>query len=332
MTGRPFRFLLTVAAGWVGVRAVLLWPEGEVPKVAERSALVAPTRDRPITAVAGRASVVIAPLIAARGPAAATPSGMVSALAVSPFVVASSAGIAAPPQTSVSPEPAAPAEGSLPSPLGLPDRGAESRWSGGVFAIARPSGTGGGLGSSQLGGSQVGARIAYALGDKRQIALVGRVATPLEGRGREAALGVEWRPPGVPVRFFAEQRFALDGGRGGPSLGVIAGVDRTLGRGFRLEAYGQAGAIRRGRTEGFADGAARVTRRVAAIGPATLDLGAGAWGGAQRGAERLDIGPTLGVATPVAGRTLRLTLDWRERAAGAARPGSGPALSIGTDF
>lgn len=48
---------------------------------------------------------------------------------------------------------------------------------------------------------------------------------------------------------------------------------------------------------------------MAAIGPATLDIGAGAWGGAQRGAERLDFGPTLGVAAPVAGRTLRLAVD-----------------------
>jgi hypothetical protein len=197
----------------------------------------------------------------------------------------------------------------MPTPVGLPDRPVESRWSGSLFAIARPSGSGGGLGSSQLGGSQIGARVAYALDAARRFALVGRVATPLEGRGREAALGVEWRPPGVPIRLFAEQRVALDGGRGGPSVGVIAGVDRPLGRGFRLEAYGQAGAIKRDRAEGFADGAARATRRVAAIGPATLDLGAGAWGGAQRGAERLDVGPTLGVAAPVAGRTLRLTVD-----------------------
>jgi hypothetical protein len=242
------------------------------------------------------------------------------------------AGIAVIKQDAARDLPLAGTQGSLPTPVGLPDRPAENRWSGGLFAIARPSGSGGGLGSSQLGGSQVGARIAYSLDAARRLALVGRVATPLEGRGREAALGIEWRPPSMPIRLFAEQRVALDGGRGGPSVGVIAGVDRPLGRGFRLEAYGQAGAIKRDRAEGFADGAARVTRRVAAIGPATLDLGAGAWGGAQRGAERFDVGPTLGLAAPIAGRTLRLTMDWRERVVGDARPGSGPALSLGTDF
>ncbi len=240
------------------------------------------------------------------------------AVRITPSIVGASASVAT--------------QGTLPTPLGIPNGSATSRWSGSLFAIARPSGRGGGLGSSQLGGSQVGARVAYTLDAARQFALVGRIATPLEGRGREAALGVEWRPTNAPIRFFAEQRVALDGGRGGPSLGVIAGIDRVIGRGFRLEAYGQAGAIERRGIQGFVDGAARVTRRVASIGPAAIDLGVGAWGGAQRDAERLDIGPTLGVAVPVAGRTVRLTVDWRERVVGEARPGSGPALSLGTDF
>lgn len=227
--------------------------------------------------------------------------------------------------------PPPPGQALLPPPLQAVNRAA-SRWSGSVWVIARPSGTGGGLGASQLGGSQAGARLAFALGSARRIALVGRVATPLRGGGSEAALGVEWRPAGLPVRVFAEQRLALDGGRGGPSAGVIGGVDERLPRGFRLEGYGQAGVIGRGRLEGFVDGAARLTRRAAAFGSATLDIGAGAWGGAQRGAERLDLGPTLGVSLPVEGRSFRLTFDYRARAAGGARPGSGPALSLGTDF
>ncbi len=330
--GRPLRFLVTVIAGWVGVRALLLWPEGEGVGVVAQAA-AAGRREPP-----GPAPVALTRMgHAAFGPrpalmAAMPPVARMERVARSPLAPAPPTDPAAIGQE---PEAAAPPRtvgGSLPTPLGLPDRGVGSRWSGNVFAVARPSGTGGGLGSSQLGGSQAGARLAYALDAKRRLALVGRIATPLEGRGREAALGVEWRPAGVPVRIFAEQRFALDGGKGGPSVGVIAGVARALGRGFRLEAYGQAGAIRRDRAEAFADGAARVTRRVAAIGRATLDAGAGAWGGAQRNAERLDVGPTVGVAAPVAGRTLRLTVDWRERVAGNARPGSGPALSLGTDF
>ncbi|WP_375427560.1 hypothetical protein [uncultured Sphingomonas sp.] len=333
ITGRPLRFLVMVVAGWIGVRVMLLWPEGERASVVPQAAAATGKRERP------------APMPAAL--ARAEPALRSSFM---PLVIASPR----PPRTERAREPALmpdrstnaamieqalmaatssqAVEGSLPTPIGLPDRGIGSRWSASVFAIARRSGIGGGLGSSQLGGSQAGARLAYALDAERRFAMVGRVATPLEGRGREAALGVEWRSPGAPVRVFVERRFALDHGRGGPSLGVIAGVDRALGHGFRIEAYGQAGAIKRDRLQAFADGAARVTWRIAAIGSATLDAGAGAWGGAQPSAERLDVGPTLGIAAPIAERTLRLTVDWRERVAGNARPGSGPALSLGTDF
>jgi len=52
----------------------------------------------------------------------------------------------------------------------------------------------------------------------------------------------------------------------------------------------------------------------------------------QRGAARLDIGPSLGLALPLGTRTLRLAADWRQRIAGPSRPNSGPALSLGTDF
>ncbi|MDQ2891489.1 MAG: hypothetical protein M3R64_00165, partial [Pseudomonadota bacterium] len=63
-----------------------------------------------------------------------------------------------------------------------------------------------------------------------------------------------------------------------------------------------------------------------------VDVGVGAWGGAQRGASRLDIGPSAGMVIPVGGTAVRVTLDWRHRIAGSAAPGSGPALSIGSDF
>jgi hypothetical protein len=188
------------------------------------------------------------------------------------------------------------------------------------------------LGSSQLGGSQLGARLAYAIGTARRVALVGRVAAPFEGAGREAAIGMEWTPMHLPIRLFAERRIALDAGRGGTGVGVIGGLYRPLGRDFRIEAYGQAGAIDRDRIEGYVDASARLSRPVATVGPARVDFGIGAWGGAQRGAERVDVGPTIGVSAPLGGQSVRLTLDWRARIAGDARPGSGPALSLGTDF
>jgi hypothetical protein len=201
-----------------------------------------------------------------------------------------------------------------------------------VWGIARAGETGIQPGG-QLGGSQAGARLTYALGDARRVALSARVSAPATGRGAELALGIDWQPGKVPVHLIVEHRLALDGGRGGPAALVVGGIDPVaIGAGFRLEAYAQAGAIHRTRIEPFADGALRITRPVATIGRTRIDLGAGSWGGAQRGAARLDIGPTLALAIPVADRSVRLTLDWRHRIAGRAAPGSGPALSIGSDF
>ena len=84
--------------------------------------------------------------------------------------------------------------------------------------------------------------------------------------------------------------------------------------------------------EGYVDGAMRVSYSLAKLGPARIDLGLGAWGAAQRGASRIDAGPWLSTALPVAGRSLRLSIEWRQRLAGRAEPTSGPALTIGTDF
>ena len=186
-------------------------------------------------------------------------------------------------------------------------------------------------GAGQLGGGQAGARLAYRLGEK--FAAVARVTSPLSGPGREAALGVEWQPGSLPVRIVAEQRFGLDGTPGGPGLGGITGVgDVALPAGFRLEAYGQAGGILRDRVELYADGAARALRPVARIAGVQIAAGVGAWGGAQRNAERIDIGPAISATLSVGGGNLRVLADWRQRIAGDARPGSGPAITLATDF
>jgi len=175
--------------------------------------------------------------------------------------------------------------------------------------------------------------VAYLLDRKRRLAVAGRITSPLGSGLREASLGIEWQPTRLPVRIVAEQRVALNAGKGGPAVGVVGGFGPLpIGGGFRLESYAQAGAIHRDRTEGFVDGAAHLSHPVCAIGAVPIEFGAGLWGGAQRGAERLDVGPSLTAALPVAGRSLRLSLDWRERVAGRARPGSGVALTLGADF
>ena len=165
-----------------------------------------------------------------------------------------------------------------------------------------------------------------------RIAAFGRVTTPLRGRGAEAALGLEWQPSRAPLRLVIERRAGLDGTTGGFGAGLVGGTDGEIAPGFHLESYGQAGAIRRERLEPYADGAARLTRRVGGAGPLRLAVGAGLWGAAQRDATRLDVGPSVTLGVPIRGRSVRMALDWRQRVAGDARPGSGLALTLGGDF
>ncbi len=159
-----------------------------------------------------------------------------------------------------------------------------SRWSASAWAVARPGDAVGAAPGSELGGGQAGVRVTYVADRARRIALFGRIVTPLRAPGREAALGVEWQPSALPVRLVAEERMLLAGGRLGAGLGVIAGTDGAIPLGFRLESYGQAGAIARDRIEPYADGAARATRTVHERGSIRLALGVGALGrGAARG-------------------------------------------------
>jgi hypothetical protein len=175
-------------------------------------------------------------------------------------------------------------------------------------------------------------RLTDALGEARRVAHGGRVSTPLRGRGREAALGPDWQPTRLPLHVVVEQRIALNGqAKSRPAVALIGGINPTpVAAGFRLEGYGQAGAV--AKTGAFADGALRLARPLLAYGPARIDVGVGAWGGAQRGAARLDVGPSASISLPVADRNLCLSLDYRQRVAGGAAPGSGPVFSIGSDF
>ena len=327
--GRPLRFLALALGGWVMIRVALLLPEVAslptsdiVPRVIDvlvpRVAAVVLGRSRLIRIVAMVSSdVTVAPVVIVRRVTRLPIAGP------TPWIAAA---IREAPQEQ-------PSVYAIPSPVAPPAVATSaSRLSGSAWLLARggPAGT---VSGGQLGASQGGLRLVYALSDRRRFALVARVATPLEGKGREAAVGVEWQPTRLPIRLVAEQRFVLDGGRGGPTLGVIAGYGPSdIAPGVRVEAYGQAGGIVLDEIEGFVDASARLTHPLGKVAGAGVDIGVGAWGSAQRDASRFDIGPSVVATVPVAGKTLRLTLDWRERIAGSARPGSGPALSIGSDF
>ena len=345
MSGRPLRFLGAVLVGWTTMRIVMLWPAASLPadlaKTVVSRAIAAskppPTiRARPecpepkeLVATMTKPALPAAPerltpVIAEFAPSFERPverertRPIAPSLATMPIV-----GLMRPPAADAAP--AAPWSSATPL-SGI------SRWSASSWLFARGGGAAGGsLGQPSLGGGQAGMRLAYALGERT--AVVARAASPLAGQGREAAFGIEWRPTSLPVRLVAEARLGLDRAiRSAPAVGVIAGSGPApLVKDFTLETYGEAGVIgaRRG---GYADGAVRVARPVMRLGALKLDLGLGAWGGAQRGAARLDLGPTLGVSLPVGDRPIRLLLDWRQRVVGGAKPGSGPALTLGRDF
>ncbi|WP_298671249.1 hypothetical protein [uncultured Sphingomonas sp.] len=335
---RPLRFVMVIVGGWIGVRVALLWPAYDPAAVLMAASSAAPV-SRPARAeppspafggsidggsrrgpVRARATM---PRLSPPHPIADASEQAVPLIVPARFVAAVETGRATPTTAQF--------------PIGAPlpvERGpvaTRARLAGSAWLIARGAGPAAPF-TPQLGGSQAGARLTYALGDSRRVAIAARLSSALAMRQREAAIGLDWQPTALPVHLFAEQRVALAGGRGGPAIGVIAGLPSTrIAAGFSLDGYGQAGAIGRNGGEGFVDAAAHVTRPVAAIGKARIELGLGAWGGAQRGAARLDIGPSASVAVPAI-VPLRITLDWRQRIAGDATPSSGPALSIGADF
>ena len=60
-----------------------------------------------------------------------------------------------------------------------------------------------------------------------------------------------------------------------------------------------------------------------------LSAGFGAWGGAQPGLSRLDVGPRASLRV---GTRMRVHLDYRLNLAGNAKPGSGGVVTLAGDF
>lgn len=326
--GRPLYFLTVVIGGWIGARTALLWPVQEIapaligavaPAAAAEPARKGMAHPRRIVPVTHRLAAAPAPSSLLARPSATAP------LAAKPASGSPPARFEPPAAAVASPPDPLPA-GSDPPPVFRTSP--RSRWSGSAWAILRPDGRATPF-VSQLGGSQAGGRLAYAIDGARRLALYARVSTAIDSPQREGAVGVDWRPTRLPIHLIAERRIGIEGVRSGTAIGAVGGIGPTPIAGpVRIEGYAQGGMIVRERAEGFVDGSLRFTLPVAT----RLDLGLGVWGGAQQGASRADVGPTIGLSLPVAGRGVRLSADWRQRVAGDARPGSGPAVSLGFDF
>jgi hypothetical protein len=165
-----------------------------------------------------------------------------------------------------------------------------------------------------------------------------RVASALNSpRDKEVAVGLSARPvSSLPFRALAELRVSDQSGsaRVRPAALVVTEIQPVdLPHQTRAEFYGQAGYVGGHNATAFADGQARLDRQVAQIGKAELRAGGGIWAGAQKGAARIDAGPSATLGMPIAGgAAARLGLDWRLRVAGDAQPGSGLAVTLSAGF
>jgi hypothetical protein len=179
-----------------------------------------------------------------------------------------------------------------------------------------------------LGGSQAGARLTYNF--TRQLAATMRSTSEVGRRGGEVAGGLRVQPvAGIPVWFTAERRQRVGrygGGRNAFALFFEGGVyDRPMPLRFLLDAYLQGGVVGFHSRDKFIDGGLTLTRPMYK----QFSAGFGVWGGAQPGVYRVDAGPRV---TMRVRNNLRVHVDWRQRLAGNANPGSGPAITLAGDF
>jgi hypothetical protein len=337
----PLSFVAMVLAGWAAVRTAIIVPPWSAPA----ADAAAPGYDQ-APAVPGETRAPWPPLPALRSgstrrpdSAGRLPERAVKTLGAPPALVGS---LAVAPSTSA-PAPAVTPGSAAASPLlplrfvpaaaAPPARAVPRRWSVSAWSFVRRGEASPLAAGGLLGGSQAGARLIFRIAGEpaRPLALSLRAASALRRpAGAEAALGIDWKPSRrLPLHLLAERRQALgEEGRSAFAIAAYGGVsDAPVGR-FRIDAYAQAGFVGVRSRDGFGDGSIRVSlplgRRVR--------LGAGAWAAAQPGVARLDLGPQAALRLPLAGRNVTVAADWRIRVAGEARPGSGPALTLATDF
>jgi hypothetical protein len=233
----------------------------------------------------------------------------------------------------------------LPAPVPRP--GIAGRWSLDAWTFWRQGSDAAPVSQGRVpiyGASQVGAVLQYRLAPnaRHDPRIYARAYRAMVRRGEnEVALGVSARPLArVPLRVAGEVRYtdaAFTDELRPSAYAVTEFAPITLPFGTRLEAYGQAGWVGGASSTAFADGQMNLSREVRAVADATdngvrLSVGAGAWGGAQSDAQRLDVGPTMRIDLTVGQVPARLSIDWRERVAGQASPDSGLAATLSTSF
>lgn len=358
---RPsLRFLLLVAVGWGGLRAAALGalPGAELfriqPSEARPPPLV-PTQFPPIEPIeAAETAAALPAVLVQQSPRFAQPAEMRSyyraasstavpyrqsaidallptprpqfysaAPALDEWPLSRIAAASSPPLRSTV---AAPAQ-SIPAELkrNRVDRLQLSAWALLRSQQAGIAGTPSLASGGTLGASQAGSRLTYNF--SRRVAATLRTSSEVGRRGGEFAAGVRIQPVGgIPLWLTAERRQRLGSGGSGRNAFALffeGGVyQRPMPWRFALDAYLQGGVVGH---DGFVDGGMAMTRPVYR----RFSAGFGLWGGAQPGIYRLDAGPRV---TMRVRDNVRVHLDWRQRIAGNAQPGSGPAVTLAGDF
>ncbi len=193
--------------------------------------------------------------------------------------------------------------------------------------------------SPSYGASQAGAvlryRIAPEIGERPQ-AFVRATRSLVSRPESEVAAGLSARPiAALPLRAHGEIRMTdrPSGQEIRPAAFVATEIPpQDLPLGLRADVYAQGGYVGGDFATAFADGQVKIDRDVARFDLGTLRAGAGVWGGAQKGAARLDAGPSVAFALDKTPVPARLSVDYRVRVAGDARPGSGVAVTLTTGF
>ncbi len=202
------------------------------------------------------------------------------------------------------------------------------------------------IASPLLGAGQAGAGLHYSFNPlgRRPLAIVVRAAIAASPKTRgllprslsassaQFAIGARWQP----VRGFSITAERLIAGgyaaRNDWNLRLAGGVSGARGR-ILWSGYGEAGALASG--DSYAAGQARLTLRVADIGPVRLTGGGGVWGSIQHAdttLDRVDAGPTVGVHIAAGRVGFDLSADYRFRLAGNVAPRSGPVVTVSAAF
>ena len=205
----------------------------------------------------------------------------------------------------------------------LPERLSLSSWA----MMRKVSGSDSLASGGQLGASQAGARLLWRFDPRLSASL--RASAPINSqRGVEAAAGIRYQPfTQWPVAVTLERRHAFrDYGQSAFALFAEGGVyGRRMPWNTTMDAYVQGGVVDFNNPDWFVDGQAAVSRPVWR----NLSAGLGAWGGAQPGLSRLDIGPRASLRL---GTRMRVHLDYRYKLVGNAAPGSGTVVTLAGDF